>query len=200
MKKFTFSFLLILSITWASISVAQTRYLDPIFASVDTTNNVTYGVNFSIMLNDTLPIPTGMTIPVGVDTATGQTIYFTMPALEFDVFEPAGDTVSERPLIIYLHTGTFAPIIRNGNPTGSRTYDVATQVFCNQYAARGYVVANTDYRLGWNPALPTEAERGASLMRAAYRGIQDVKAAIRYFRMDYENGNTFGIDTSRIII
>ena len=200
MKKFTFSFLFILSLTWASISVAQTRYLDPVFASVDTTNNVTYGVNFSIMLNDTLPIPTGMTIPVGVDTATGQPIYFTMPALEFDVFEPAGDTVSERPLIIYLHTGTFAPIIRNGNPTGSRTYDVATQVFCNQYAARGYVVANTDYRLGWNPALPTEAERGASLMRAAYRGIQDVKAAIRYFRMDYENGNTFGIDTSRIII
>ena len=37
-------------------------------------------------------------------------------------------------------------------------------------------------------------------MRAAYRGIQDVKAAIRYFRMDYENGNTYGIDTSRIII
>jgi hypothetical protein len=103
--------------------------LDPVFSSVDTTNNVTYGVNFSIMLNDTLPIPTGMTIPVGLDTTTGQPILFTMPALEFDVFEPAGDTVSERPLIIYLHTGTFAPIIRNGNPTGSRTYDVATQVF-----------------------------------------------------------------------
>ena len=37
-------------------------------------------------------------------------------------------------------------------------------------------------------------------MKAAYRGIQDVKAAIRYLRMDYENGNTYGIDTSRIII
>jgi hypothetical protein len=200
MKKITTSFLFILSITWASISFAQTRYLDPVFANIDTTNNITYGTNFSILLNDTLPIPTGMTIPVGIDSLTGQPIYFTMPALEFDIFEPAGDTESERPLIIYLHTGTFAPVIRNGNPTGSRTYDYATQVFCNQYAARGYVVENTDYRLGWNPALPTEAERGASLMRAAYRGIQDVKAAIRFFRMDYENGNTYGIDTSRIII
>ena len=200
MKKITFSFLFILSMICSTVSVAQTRYLDPVFASVDTTNNISYGVNFSILLNDTLPIPTGMTVPIGVDPATGSPIYFTMPALEFDIFEPSGDNVTERPLIIYLHTGTFAPIIRNGNATGSRTFDYATQAFCNQFAARGYVVANTEYRLGWNPALPTEAERGASLMRAAYRGIQDVKAAIRYFRMDYENGNTYGIDTSRIII
>jgi hypothetical protein len=199
MKKITLSFLFIFSIICATNTYAQTRYLDPVFPSVDTTNNITYATNFSILLGDTLPIPTGYTIPTGVD-ANGNVTYFTMPALEFDIFQPAGDTVAERPLIIYLHTGTFAPIIRNGNPTGSRTYDYATQVFCNQYAARGYVVANTDYRMGWNPALPTEAERGASLMRAAYRGIQDVKAAIRYFRMDYANGNTYGIDTSRIII
>ena len=101
-----------------------------------------------------------------------------MPPLEFDLFEPAGDTVSERPLIIYLHTGTFAPIIRNGNATGHRNFDYATQAMCNQFAARGYVVANTDYRLGWNPFLPTEPEGAASLMRAAYRGIQDVKALL----------------------
>ena len=37
-------------------------------------------------------------------------------------------------------------------------------------------------------------------MKAAYRGIQDVKSAIRYFRMTYENGNPYKIDTSRIII
>ena len=199
MKKITIGFLFIFSVIYSTTTIAQTRYLDPLF-TVDTTNHITYGVNFSVMINDTLPIPTGMTIPVGVDSATGTPIYFTMPALEFDLFEPAGDTVAERPLIIYLHTGTFAPIIRNGNATGNRNIDYATQVMCNQFAARGYVVANTEYRLGWNPYLPTEPERAASLMRAAYRGIQDVKAAIRYFRMDYENGNTYGIDTSKIII
>ena len=199
MKKITIGFLFIFSVIYSTTTIAQTRYLDPLF-TVDTTNHITYGVNFSVMINDTLPIPTGMTIPVGVDSATGTPIYFTMPALEFDLFEPAGDTVAERPLIIYLHTGTFAPIIRNGNATGHRNIDYATQVMCNQFAARGYVVANTEYRLGWNPYLPTEPERAASLMRAAYRGIQDVKAAIRYFRMDYENGNTYGIDTSKIII
>ena len=38
--------------------------------------------------------------------------------LVFDFYEPTGDTEAERPLIIHLHTGTFAPIIYNGNPTG----------------------------------------------------------------------------------
>jgi hypothetical protein len=62
-------------------------------------------------------------------------------------------------------------------------------------------VANTDYRYGWNPALPTEPERATSLIKAAFRGIQDVKAAIRFLRKDYEmGGNTYGIDTSRIIL
>ena len=31
--------------------------------------------------------------------------------------------------------------------------DYATQAFCAQYVHRGYVVANTDYRLGWNPTI-----------------------------------------------
>ena len=202
MKKITFSFLFVLTFICSSNSFGQTRYLDPVFPSVDTTNNIVYAVNQSVLLSEALPVATGATVPVGLDSTTTPPtpILFTMPALELDVFQPSGDTVSERPLIIYLHTGTFAPIIRNGNATGNRSIDYATQVFCNQYAARGYVVANTEYRAGWNPALPTEPERAASLMKAAYRGIQDVKAAIRFLRMDYENGNTYGIDTSRIII
>jgi acetyl esterase/lipase len=204
MKKITFSFLFILTFICSSVSFGQTRYLDPVFPSVDTTNNIVYAVNQSVLLGEALPVATGATVPIGIDSITDPNnptpIFFTMPSLELDVFQPSGDTEAERPLIIYLHTGTFAPIIRNGAATGNRSIDYATQVFCNQYAARGYVVANTDYRLGWNPALPTEAERASSLMKAAYRGIQDVKAAIRFFRMDYENGNTYGIDTSRIII
>jgi len=204
MKKITFSFLFILTTICSSISFGQTRYLDPVFSASDETKNIVYAVNKSVALGANLPVSTGTSVAIGIDSITDPSnptpILFNMPALEMDIFEPSGDTVSERPLIIYLHTGTFAPVIRNGNATGSRTFDFATQVFCNSYAARGYVVANTDYRFGWNPALPTEAERGASLMKAAYRGIQDVKAAIRFLRMDYENGNTYGIDTSRIII
>ena len=180
----------------------QTRYLNPVFPSIDTANNIVYSVNQSVFLGEAFPVATGTSVPIGIDTTTipPSPILFTMPALEMDIFEPTGDTVSERPLIIYLHTGTFAQIIRNGKATGSRTYDYATQAFCTNYAARGYVVANTEYRLGWNPILPTENERSASLMKAVYRAVQDVKSAVRYLRMDYENGNTYGIDTSKIII
>ena len=180
----------------------QIRYLDPVFNSTVATNNIVYAVNQSVLLAESLPVATGATVPIGLDTTTTPPtpILFSMPALEMDIFEPSGDTVSERPLIIYLHTGTFAPIIRNGNATGSRTFDYATQVFCNEYAKRGYVVANTDYRLGWNPTLPTEAERASSLLKAVYRGVQDAKAAVRFLRADYENGNTYRIDTSKIII
>jgi len=209
MKKITFSFLFILTVICSSISFGQTtRYLDPVFddTEITETKNIVYATNFSVALGT--PIPTGTSnIPVGADTTivgadtTITPILFDMPALEMDIFEPTTDSVTERPLIIYLHTGTFAPIFRNGNATGSRTFDWATQKFCMEYAKRGYVVANTDYRYGWNPALPTEPERATSLIKAAYRGIQDVKAAIRFLRKDYEmGGNTYGIDTSRIIL
>ena len=200
MKKITFNFLTIFSLLFATSTLAQTRYLDPVFSPTKTDSFVEYATNISVLLNDTLPIPTGTdSIPIGLDTTTGTPIYFNMPKLDLDVYEPAGDTETERPLIIYLHTGTFLPIIRNQGATGSR-FDYASQAMCQQFAARGYVVANTDYRMGWNIFLPTEPQRAASLMKAAYRGIQDVRAAIRYFRMDYENGNTYGIDTSRIIV
>jgi hypothetical protein len=190
MKKITLSILFILTVIFATNTVAQTtRYLDPVFSSVDDTVYTVYGVNYSVMVPGYV-LPTGTEIP-GVGA---------IPTLNFQFFEPTGDTEQERPLIIYLHTGTFGPIIRNGNPTGSKDYDWSTQVFCNNFAARGYVVANTEYRLGWNPYLPTEPERASSLMKAAYRGIQDVKSAIRFFRKSYEEGNPYGIDTSRIII
>ena len=200
MKKITFNFLFIFALFFTTTTVAQSRYLDPVFPPSKTDSFVEYSINFSVLLNDTLPIPTGMdSIIIGLDSTTMTPIYFNMPKLELDVYEPAGDTLSERPLIIYLHTGTFLPIIRNQGATGSR-FDYATQAMCQQFAARGYVVANTTYRMGWNPFLPTEPERGASLMKAAYRGIQDAKAAIRFFRKTYEMGNPYGVDTSRIII
>jgi hypothetical protein len=159
----------------------QIRYLDPVFNSTVATNNIVYAVNQSVLLGESVPVTTGTdSIPVAFDNTTTPPTpiaYFNMPDLEMDIFEPSGDTVSERPLIIYLHTGIFAPIIRNGNATGSRTFDYATQTLCMEYAKRGYVVANTDYRFGWNPQLPTEPERASSFLKAVYRGVQDAKAA-----------------------
>ena len=170
-----------------SIFAQNQRYVDEVFTNFTVQNNVLYSVNNSVIAaSNGLPYVETGTIPQA-------------PALVFDLYEPENDTLAERPLIIMLHTGTFLPIIYNGNPTGARQ-DFATTRICQSYAKRGYTVANLEYRLGWNPAAPTQADRAGSLMKAVYRAIQDTKSAVRFFRKDYENGNQWGIDTSRIIL
>ena len=62
MKKITFNFLFIFTLLFATNSVAQTRYLDPVFPSVDTTNNIVYGVNYTVMVPGYV-LPTGAVIP-----------------------------------------------------------------------------------------------------------------------------------------
>ena len=186
MKKILLPF--ICCFVFLGTSISQVRYIDEVFTDFTVDSNIVYSENLTVLAAQATPpqpyLPTGQ---------------FGIPALAFDLYEPVGDTETERPLVIVLHTGTFAPIIYNGNPTGLRD-DFATSQICQSYAKRGYVVANLEYRLGWNPGAPTQAEKAASLMKAVYRAIQDTKSAVRFFRRDYANGNNWGIDTSRIIL
>ena len=43
---------------------------------------------------------------------------FLMP-IYCDIYEPVGDTLTNRPVIIVSHTGSFLPPVANGQPTGS---------------------------------------------------------------------------------
>ena len=61
----------------------------------------------------------------------------------------------------------------------------------------GYVAASADYRLGWNPFLAQEEARRLTLINASYRGIQDVRSCIRFFKL---NAATYGIDTNKIML
>lgn len=186
MKKIILPFLFAFAICGNLFAQPQ-RFVDEVFSNFTQENNILYSQNYSVIAaSQGVPyVPTGASAQV--------------PALVFDMYEPAGDTMAERPLIIMLHTGTFLPIIYNGNATGMRN-DVATTNICKSYAKRGYVVANLEYRLGWNPTAATQAERAASLMKAVYRAIQDTKSAVRFVRRDYSITNQWGIDTSRIIL
>ncbi|MBU3660124.1 MAG: T9SS type A sorting domain-containing protein [Flavobacteriales bacterium] len=186
MKKIILPFVLSL-LALPSFFAQNQRYINEVFSSITVDTGIVYSVNNSVIAASSgFPYVQTGTVPQA-------------PALVFDFYQPENDTLEERPLIIMLHTGTFLPIIYNGNPTGSR-FDFATSQICQSYAKRGYTVANLEYRLGWNPAAPTQADRAASLMKAVYRAIQDTKSAVRFFRKDYENGNQWGIDTSRIIL
>ena len=170
--------LLLLAFTCSSMVFGQ-RFLEETFSDVTISRNQLYGANF-----------TAITIPV-----TGSS---TLQPLVMDVYEPEGDLAGERPLVIYIHTGNFLPIIVNGGVSGDKADSAAVEI-CTRLAKMGYVVASIDYRVGWDPFGATQPDRAFSLINAAYRGIQDMRTAIRYFRrVAAEAGNQWRVDTTRI--
>lgn len=178
--KTIYSFVFTLIMCGVHTAFAQ-RYMDEIFTDVNVTTGVTYGVNATILYYGVL----GEAIP---------------EELKMDIYQPAGDWETNRPLILYFHTGNFLPHPQNGSPGGLRT-DSSVVELCKRFARMGYVVASCDYRLGWNPIAETQPERVYTLINAAYRGVQDCRTAVRYFRMTHqEMNNPYGIDPNRIAV
>ncbi|MGB1348531.1 MAG: hypothetical protein ACPH1A_03100 [Flavobacteriales bacterium] len=158
---------------------AQVRYLNEVFTDVNVTTDVLYGQNVTV-----LPLLQGA--PPAAQP------------LVCDIYEPAGDTETDRPLMIYIHTGNFLPQYLNGSAVGTKSDSVAVEL-CSRYAKMGYVVASIDYRLGWNPLAATQSERTYQLINAAYRGVQDARTAVRFFRKsEAEDGDPYGIDPTKI--
>lgn len=152
------------------------RYLQPGLFGVDREASVAYGANISIL-----------TGAPSLDT------------LLMDIYTPAGDTsTAPRPLILVGHTGNFFPPLFNGQVTGSR-FDSTVTYTAGVLASMGYVVAAYSYRLGWLPTATDEDTRRGTLLQAAYRGIQDTRSCVRFFRRDAaEAGNTWNIDPDKI--
>jgi para-nitrobenzyl esterase len=137
------------------------RYRDEIFSAVDTTaKNIPYG---------------------SAVNEQGQT-----QTLTLDVYRPAGDTVTKRPLIIWVHGGSF----RVGNKSSPEIVDEATT-----FARKGYVTASISYRLsstGCGGAAPL-----AQCVDAINDAREDAQAAVRFFRAQASN---YGVDPTRIAI
>ncbi|MEN5362717.1 alpha/beta hydrolase [Brevundimonas intermedia] len=92
-----------------------------------------------------------------------------------DVYQPAGAT-TKRPLVVFIHGGGWI-----GGDSHVNGAFVDFPGLLSDIAARGYVVASIDYRLSGEAAWPAQG--------------QDVKAAIRYLRL---NADRFGIDPDRV--
>ena len=159
---------------------AQNRYLDDVFSAVTVTSDVDFATNISI-----LPMLQGL--PPGPAT------------LKCDIYEPTGDTETNRPVIILVHTGSFLPPVLNGQATGSKS-DLSIVEQCTRWAKKGYVAVAMENRLGWDPESSDQNVRTSTLLQAAYRGIQDAKAMVRYMRMTEATGNPYGIDESKIVL
>ncbi|MBL4752511.1 MAG: T9SS type A sorting domain-containing protein [Flavobacteriales bacterium] len=100
--------------------------------------------------------------------------------LKLDLFEPLGDTLDKRPLVVMAFGGGFL--------LGAKE-DEDIQATCDSLARLGYVTASINYRLGMSLLIASSAER------AVYRGVQDFSAAVRFFK---EFANVYRIDTNYI--
>lgn len=105
--------------------------------------------------------------------------------LMMDVYEPEGDNSIARPLLIMCHGGFFLA----GDKAGADMLPL-----CQDFARRGYVVASINYRMGVTFTGDLEPVYGQAVMRA----VQDLRAAVRWFRADAAVNNTFKVDTNLI--
>ena len=134
------------------------RFRDELFSGVTLTSNVTYG---SAVRQD------------------GTTM-----TLQADVYQPTGDTAPLRPLVIWVHGGSF----RAGSKTSGEIVDQA-----NVFSRKGYVNASISYRLSAKGCTVIDAACVESIVDAT----EDAQAAVRFFR---ENAATYRIDPNRIAI
>ena len=112
--------------------------------------------------------------------------------LHMDIYQPKKDKEKKRPAVLVMHGGAFAAGSKND-------YDQHTVTYCDSLAARGYVTVAVQYRLGITAVVKNKALTIDSLdfSRTVYRGIQDVRAAVRYVRM---HADELGVDPGRIYL
>ncbi len=138
------------------------RYLNFIFSETQSTTDIQYGENINYQ-------------------GTNESLYM-------DVYEPAGDGLDNRPLVIMCHGGYFL----SGDKAAPDMLPL-----CTDLARMGYVVASINYRVG----IPFGAELEVPYGQALLRAIQDVRAAIRWFRKNADtDGNTYRINPEQIFV
>ena len=159
----------------------QRRYLEPVFNDVTVLSDQVYAGNSTMLFFGAL----GRTQKIPLFT---------------DIYMPTGDTETARPLVLVFHTGNFLPPILNQQIAGHNK-DSSVVHICTELAKRGFVAAAVTYRSGWNPAAQSQPERALGLIQAAYRGVQDGRTAVRYFRLtEAAAGNPYGIDPNKIAV
>ena len=157
---------------------AQNRYLDEVFTDVQITDSVMFAQNVSIE-------------PMLINLSPAL-----MP-IYCDIYEPIGDSLTNRPVIIVSHTGSFLPPVANGQPTGS-IKDSSIVEQCMRWAKKGYVAVAMGNRLGWNPLSTDQNVRTSTLLQ--HIEVFKIKPMVRYMRMTENNGNPYGIDPNKIVL
>lgn len=101
--------------------------------------------------------------------------------LALDVFQPHGDTATNRPVIVLLHSGGFV--------MGTKDVDGIERWLAEDFALRGYVSVIIDYRLRKYPV----TDYAAAVADAA----EDAAAAVDWVAA---NGDAYGADPDTIAL
>jgi acetyl esterase/lipase len=136
------------------------RYRDKIFSTVVMTPDITYG---------------------SAQNLSHQTV-----TLKLDMYEPKNDKVTKRPVIVWVHGGSFCC----GDKTSSELVDEA-----NTFAKKGYLNVSINYRLepdGCSAAVPTD-----TCIEAIKEATADAQTAVRWLRT---NAAKYRVDPNRIAI
>lgn len=154
---------LVLLIAAPAASAADERYKDEIFDKVKVRTDVTYG-----------------------NAAVGD--YGERQDLKLDLYQPKGDRLKKRPVVIWVHGGSFSGGSKSEGPS---------PFLAEQFAKRGYVTASIDYRI--LVSQPCRADNGIppECYEAAIEDTNDAQAAVRYFR---SKAKKLRIDKRRIAI
>jgi pimeloyl-ACP methyl ester carboxylesterase len=104
--------------------------------------------------------------------------------LDMDLYSASGDPEENRPLLLLIHGGAFI--------LGDKRDDLI-QDMAIHYAKCGYLVASVNYRIGY-PFVPGMYSQ---LERCMYRGIQDVRAALRFLSDHHQE---YGFDPERVFV
>ncbi|MCB0520031.1 MAG: T9SS type A sorting domain-containing protein [Saprospiraceae bacterium] len=128
------------------------RYFNKVFDNVTVTKDIKFGQNTTIGGNS-------------MD-------------LLMDIYEPTGDQLEKRPVIVFAHGGGFV----SGNKE-----DIG--YLCQGFAQRGFVTASISYRL-----IDVPVTDSSLLQMGVVMAIGDMKAAIRFFLLFAATVNTYKID------
>ena len=185
-----------LFIIFISSAVSAERYKEPSF-EIEETRNLIYASNVPFLTKK--HFVTSLVTGLRLSSDEAPSLYFYQNANEityknllFDLYQPKNDTTNDRPLVIIVHGGAFV--------SGSKN-DLNQPIigYCDSLAARGYVVASIDYRVGLilkdlKKQLIVDSH---DFKRAVQWGVLDLQVAIRFFR---NHAGEYGIDREKIFV
>ncbi len=172
-------YLVLMWLTFATALDAQNcgrRYRERVFNSIQVYRDVIYSRDAPKIIGAALGIETTLPFDLVMDIRT----------------PPPTDTVTKRPAFIMAFGGGFVDIAFMGSTVLVGTMDNEdVQALADTLAHWGYVTACIEYRTGF------DVLSGTSILRAVWRGSQDISAGVRFLR---KNSNWFGIDEQKIFI